>query len=421
MPGRWRQHALGRDHVHGAGVLANRLRQMPLLDRIDEAQAFLELHARQTGAGAAGLRRRFGTVSRDLLRHGYYEHTAEELAFGAKVAWRNHAGCIGRLFWDSLVVRDRRHISEPDAIFEDVCDHLDFAQGQGRIRSAISVYPPVKPDRRPAHVESPQLVQYAGYLDADGRVTGDRRSIEATRVARTLGWEAPQERGPFDILPVMIRNGAGHRILFTLPDDLVREVEITHPDFPALTRLGLRWYAVPVVSDMILTIGGIEYPCAPFNGFYMCSEIASRNLADRGRYDLLEDVAKCLGLCTGPGDAFWRDSALTELNRAVQTSFQDAGVTMVDHHTASDQFMQFLAREGAAGRQVSADWMWLVPPQASAASEIFHLDTTDLKTVPNFYRNRSTDGRALGPHRDHPPKSQIWRALDHLRRKRRHA
>ena len=421
MPARWQRRALGRDHVHGAGALANRLRRLSLLDRLDEAQAFLDLHARHAGTGSAGLRRRLGEASRDLVRFGHYEHSVEELAFGAKVAWRNHAGCIGRLYWDSLVVRDRRHLPKPEAIFDDLCQHLAFAQGQGRIRSAISIYPPARPDRRPAHVESSQLVQYAGYLEADGRVTGDRRSIEATRIARTLGWEAPQTRGPFDILPVMIRDGAGHRHLFTLPDDLVREVAITHRDFPALAQLGLRWYAVPIVSDMILTIGGIEYPCAPFNGFYMCSEIASRNLADRGRYDLLADVARCLGLCTAAGDAFWRDSALTELNRAVQTSFHDAGVTMVDHHTAGDQFMQFLAREGAAGRQVSANWMWLVPPQASAASEIFHLDTTDLKAVPNFYRNRSVDGRGLSPHRDNRPTSRIWRALDHFRQRQRHA
>jgi nitric-oxide synthase len=171
---------------------------------------------------------------------------------------------------------------------------------------------------------------------------------------------------------------------------------------------------------MILSIGGVDYPCAPFNGFYTCTEIASRNLADSGRYDLLPDIARRLGLRPGTVDPFWRDTALTELNRAVQTSFQNAGVTMVDHHMASDQFMRFHAREGAAGRTVSADWAWIVPPQASAACEVFHLETTDLKIVPAFYRNRSSDGAGLCPYRADLTRSPLRRVFDELRRRTRH-
>lgn len=416
MRGRWQRRALARDHVEGGGVLANRLRRLSLLERLDEAEAFLELHARASGAGPMALKRRWGMVSRDLVRFGHYEHTPEELDFGAKLAWRNHARCIGRLFWESLVVRDRRHIAEPQGIFDDLSDHLAEAQGHGRIRSIISIYPPAGPGRRPAHVESPQLVQYAGYLGTDGAVTGDRRAIEATRIAQALGWQPPTPRGAFDILPVILRDGAGGRHLFELPRDLVREVPIAHPREPALAHLGLRWYAVPVVSDMVLTIGGIDYPCAPFNGFYTCTEIASRNLADRGRYDLLPEIARSLGLRPGAADPFWRDTALTELNRAVQTSFQNAGVTMVDHHTASDQFMRFLAREGAAGRPVSADWSWIVPPQGAAATEVFHLEMRDLRAVPAFYRNRSGDGQGLCPHRTDIPGTPLRRAVETLRR-----
>ncbi|MFW5642162.1 MAG: nitric oxide synthase oxygenase, partial [Roseicyclus sp.] len=286
----------------------------------------------------------------------------------------------------------------------------------GRIRSIISIYPPARPGKLPAHVESPQLVQYGGYLEADGTVTGDRKAIEATRVAQALGWEPPAPRGAFDILPVLLRDGAGGRHLFTLPPGLVREVPIAHPRFPALARLGLRWYAVPVVSDMILSIGGIEYPCAPFNGFYTCTEIGSRNFTDRGRHDLLPEIARCLGLRPDAPDPFWRDTALTELNRAVLTSFEDARVTMVDHHTAADQFMRFHAREGAAGRPVSAEWSWIVPPQAAAATEVFHLGMRDLGAVPAFYRNRSGDGQGLCPHRADLPRTPLRRAVDGLRR-----
>ena len=415
-----KRRTVARDHVRGAGALANRLRRLSLLDRLDEAYAFIELHAQSIDAGKSALRRRWGEVRRDLIRFGHYDHTVEELAFGAKLGWRNHAQCIGRLFWDSLVVRDRRHIAKPEDIFVDLCEHLTLAQARGRVRSMISIYPPVRRDRLPAYFESRQLVQYAGYLDPSGRVTGDRRSIEVTRTARSLGWQTPAAKGRFDILPVLMRDPSDHRHFFEIPEGLVQEVAITHRNFPGLADLGLRWYAVPVVTDMILSIGGIDYPCAPFNGFYMCTEIGSRNLADRGRYDLLPEVACRLGLDPDAGEVLWRDTALTELNHAVLTSFRAAGVTIVDHHTASDQFMQFVAREGAAGRPVSADWVWLVPPQASGACEVFHLDTKDLKAVPNYYRNRSIDGQGLNPHSDGAASSPIRRVLARIRRRTDH-
>lgn len=52
-------------------------------------------------------------------------------------------------------------------------------------------------------------------------------------------------------------------------------------------ELGLRWYALPAVSNMLLEIGGLEFPAAPFNGWYMSSEIGTRNLCDSQRYNLL--------------------------------------------------------------------------------------------------------------------------------------
>lgn len=39
-------------------------------------------------------------------------------------------------------------------------------------------------------------------------------------------------------------------------------------------------------------IGGITYPTAPFNGWYMVTEIAVRNFTDTYRYNLLEKVAE---------------------------------------------------------------------------------------------------------------------------------
>lgn len=416
MLGLWRKLAARRDHVQGAGPLAHRLRRLSLLDRLDEAHAFLDLYVSAQGGTRKSFQIRWAEVRRALLQDGHYDHTPEELTFGAKIAWRNHARCIGRLYWDSLIVRDRRHVWEPGAIFGDLCEHLSQATGDGRIRSVISVYPPMRPGVRPSYVESPQLIRYAGYLGKDGRVIGDRKAIEATRIARSLGWMPPVEPGPFDILPVILRDSDERRHLFDLPAGAVREVQIVHPDHPGLAQLGLRWYAVPLVSDMVLTIGGIEYPCAPFNGFYMGTEIGSRNLVDRGRYDLLPEVARSFGLNDGVSSSLWQDTSLTELNRAVLHSFQTEGVTIIDHHSASDQFMQFHARESAGGRRLSADWAWLVPPQASSACEVFHLEMEDLHTVPNFYRSRAGDGMCLMPHNGNRDRSRLRKYIDDVRR-----
>ena len=49
---------------------------------------------------------------REIDLTGTYWHTTEELAFGARVAWRNNARCIGRLYWRSLQVRDLRDVSD---------------------------------------------------------------------------------------------------------------------------------------------------------------------------------------------------------------------------------------------------------------------------------------------------------------------
>ncbi len=230
-------------------------------------------------------------------------------------------------------------------------------------------------------------------------------NIEATRIAVSLGWTPPRDRGRFDILPIIVRDERERRAIFNIPSDAVREVEIAHPDRPELAELGLRWYAVPCVSGMILSIGGIDYPCAPFNGFYMSTEIASRNFGDERRYNILPQVAQCLGISKrGDHPPLWKDAALVELNRAVLHSFARDGVTMIDHHAASEQYMAFVAREQAAGRQPSADWSWIVPPQASSACPVFHLPMHDLKLVPNFYLSRASDGEGLRPRRDDRPR-----------------
>ncbi len=395
--------------------LRRRLRRLGAAERREEAVAFIRRFHRENELGEAASRKREAEVTRALGRDGWYEHTPEELAFGARVAWRNHARCIGRLHWKSLEVRDLRAITEPDLIAAYLLDHMTDAHAGGRVRSIISIFAPVRGNEIPAYVESEQLIRYAGYLNEDGSVTGDARNIELTRTIEALGWEPPAERGLFDPLPILLRDREGRRLIYELPPEARPEVRITHPDCPAFDALNLRWYRVPVVSGMVLTIGGIDYPCAPFNGYYMSTEIASRNFADENRYDLLPRVAAALGENVAAVPPLWKDRALLELNRAVLHSYSRAGVTMLDHHTASAQYMEFHQREKAAGRAPSAQWSWIVPPQASPACPVFHLPMTDQKMVPNYYPfgfRRWGSPAAELPRRESPPLSTAIRALE---------
>jgi nitric-oxide synthase len=399
-------------------ALAHRLRRLSSLERKEEAHVFLGAFHDLGGAGRERRQARWAEVRRQLSRSGTYVHTPEELAFGARLAWRNTGRCIGRLFWESLDVVDCRHLVETEEMQGQILQHLDDAFDGGRIRSMISIFPPACGAAPPAWIESSQIMRYACHQLPDGTLLGDRQNVESTRVARSLGWSPPAALGRFDILPYVLRDGFDRRHLCRLPESAVHEVAIHHPRHESLSMLGLKWYAVPMVSNMILTIGGIDYPCAPFNGFYMGAEIASRNFADTRRYDLLPDVARALDIPVDPSDpGLWRDTALTELNRAVSYSFKTAGVTMIDHHTASDQFMTFHAREQAQGRRVAADWRWIVPPQASSACKVFHLKMRNFHPVPNFYRDRGGDGLRLMPWYGDRYQSKIAAWADRLTRR----
>jgi nitric-oxide synthase len=189
------------------------------------------------------------------------------------------------------------------------------------------------------------------------------------------------------VLPLVISTPDESPQVFELPADAVTEVHLVHPRFPWFGELGLRWYAVPVICDMCLEIGGICYPAAPFNGWYMGTEIGARNLADPGRYNQLPEIAARMGLDTTRDRSLWRDLALVELNLAVLHSFETAGVTITDHHTESRRFLTHLAREERAGRVCPADWTWIVPPISGSATEVFHRYYSDAELRPAYARH----------------------------------
>jgi nitric-oxide synthase len=56
--------------------------------------------------------------------------------------------------------------------------------------------------------------------------------------------------------------------------------------------LDLKWFALPAVSGMKFDCAGIEFTAAPFNGWYMGTEIGCRDLGDAHRYNVLEVCTK---------------------------------------------------------------------------------------------------------------------------------
>lgn len=347
---------------------------------LDEAAEFFHRYAAEHG-GTTDPEARLAEAEREVDERGLYSHTPAELEFGARVAWRNANRCIGRLYWRSLVVRDKRHIRDAGRIADECIAHLHAATNHGRIRPVITILPPDEPDLLAPRLRNPQLIRYAGRQNGVG-VIGDGAYVDFTRWVESLGWRG--EGTDFDVLPLVIETPDSGVQLFELPSDAVLEVAITHPNLPWFRELGLRWHAVPAISNMPLRIGGITYPTAPFNGWYMGTEIGSRNFADPDRYDALTTVGQRLGLPVDDDRSLWKDRALVELNVAVLWSFDAAGVKIADHHGESQRFMAWVRAEEKAGRVATAEWSWVVPPMSAASTPVYHRYYDESVTLPGF-------------------------------------
>jgi nitric-oxide synthase len=362
-----------------------------------EAVDFIrQVHLDHPALGPVGPR--LTEVRAEVAETGIYTHTATELTYGAKLAWRNASRCIGRLYWQSLVVRDRRHVRTADGIFAEVIGHLRAAGDRcGRtIRPVLTVFAPAAPGRPYSRIWNEQLIRYAGYRRSDGSVVGDPRNLAFTEAVREQGWHGKGEA--FDVLPLIIQTPVDGVCLFDLPDSVVWEVPLGHPELSWFADLGLRWHAVPAISHMRMVIGGISYPLAPFSGWYLGAEIGARNLADHDRYNMLPVVAHHMGLDTTTERSLWRDRALVEVNRAVLWSFDRAGVRISDHHTESHRFLNHVAREERAGRPVPADWTWIVPPISGSVTPVYHRYYAELDLRPNFYLDPEAASLAQAGH-----------------------
>lgn len=358
----------------------------------EEALHFIKQFFHETRPGVEH-QTRADEVYDEIKRSGIWTPTSEELGFAAQIAWRNAERCVGRLYWKGLHLRDCRHITAPKEIADALFDHLRFAFNGGDLRPAISVFAPETTLRPCTRIWNPQLLRYAGIRLRTGKQVGDPANNELTQRIIKLGWEPTGTN--FDLLPLVIEAPGETPQFFDLPDDCRQEARIEHPQHAWLSEFGLRWHCVPAVSDMLFDAGGILHRLAPFNGWYLDSEIAARNFTDTNRYNLLPAIAEAMGLDISNDRSLWRDKAMVLINEAVLHSFDRDGVKISDHHAIGHEFLEFCRNEQKAQREPYGKWMWLVPPGASSASVLYQEPFRDVAIKPAFrYQKPVWAGRA---------------------------
>jgi len=354
----------------------------PVEDIKHEAVVFLKQFYREKGLSEKALNQRIEEVLTAIKTTGTYSHTLDELTFASRVAWRNSTRCVGRYFWGNMIVRDCRDIKDEKAVFETLLEHLRLGINEGNLRAVISIFSHNKPSIR---LYNPLLLMFAGYIQEDGNILGDPATVELTKIALDLGWQPKKGKTRFDPLPLVLEIDGNQPKWFEWPEDLTRTIPIEHPEFKWFKDLNLEWFMVPAVAGLALDAGGIQYRCAPSNGFFISTEVGARDLGDVSRYNMLPVIAEKMELDMSSDETHWKDRAVVELNLAVQWSYRKHKIRMLDHHTIVDYFMKFHGEELDAGRSVHADWKWIVPPISGSTVEAFHMDMVNKILKPNYF------------------------------------
>ncbi len=99
-----------------------------------EAQAYLKQCYLERGLPEVFLPR-WREVEQAIAETGTYEHTLDELSYGARLAWRNSSRCVGRYFWQSLQIRDMRHLETEEEMFAALVEHIKIATNKGDLRA----------------------------------------------------------------------------------------------------------------------------------------------------------------------------------------------------------------------------------------------------------------------------------------------
>ena len=261
----------------------------------------------------------------------------------------------------------------------------------GNIQPAITIFRERRPGENDLRVWNKLIIGFAGYeQEEDGSIVGDPSSVELTKVAESLGWRGPG--GRFDILPWILSGEDGKPKLYHIPqkflDTMPLTVHITHPTIPAIGEMDIHWLSLPGVANMMAEIGGVQFTAAPFAGWYQGTEIASRDLLDVQRYNLIEPLGEAMNLDMSSNTTLWKDAVALELNRAVLESYKKAKISIVDHYTQAEQFMEHMSAEYKDRGGCPADWVWLVPPMSGSLVPTYHQEMLRLYQFDYYLRQK---------------------------------
>ncbi|KAL9178842.1 hypothetical protein ACHAXT_003973 [Thalassiosira profunda] len=344
-----------------------------------ERQESMQVVAGLKGSDFLPKEERMAQIRRSIELSGTYEHTFDELQHGARVAWRNAPKCANRKYWGQLKLLDCRDEKTNRGMFDACIRHLDKAMSCSVSEAYITVFKPAPPgeEKDGPRIWNDQLLQFASYSDEEGKVIGDPKNLRFTEMLKQrFGWEGPPDgkHGAYDYLPLVIQaDPDGPPELFEVPLECAPPVHIHHPRYPELSSLGMRWYPIPAVCALDMTVGGLAYTAVPFNGWYASTEVL-RDLTDESRYNMLKPVGTALGMDTDtkPGDApLWIDDVMAIVNRAVYHSFKASKIAMVDHHTLINSFWGWYHDEMKVRKYCPVNWKWVVPPMSSSTSPCY--------------------------------------------------
>lgn len=199
---------------------------------------------------------------------GIWTQTYEELEFGIRRAWRNARKCIMRSHCEELKLCDLRRVTSSAEMLTDLVKGLSDAFNGGNVKPTVFVFPPRNVNARGPMIWNHQVLQFAGYESEGGTILGDPASVEVTKAIINLGWQPPEPRGRWDLLPLVAMAEGDYPAMIELPADLRKLVHIRHPKYVTeFERLDLQWVAFPALTRLGFDIGGVQYTAAPFIGW----------------------------------------------------------------------------------------------------------------------------------------------------------
>eukprot|EP00243_Klebsormidium_subtile_P011023 TRINITY_DN607_c0_g1_i1.p1 TRINITY_DN607_c0_g1~~TRINITY_DN607_c0_g1_i1.p1 ORF type:complete len:347 (-),score=64.91 TRINITY_DN607_c0_g1_i1:1723-2763(-) len=254
----------------GCKPIANLL-ETPKEKLVREALEFQDLYHHEKQSPKDVKSRRVLDILASIDKEGTYSHTTDELEHGVRVAWRNAPKCSNRKYWSTLRLLDKRHVSTAEGMNEACLEMMDLAVSSGAAEVYVTVFRPEHPLTKQGgpRVWNSQLMRFAGYRQPDMEIKGDPSELAFTEMlTRHFGWKG--EGTNFDILPLVLQPSPDKKPeLFEMSPQYVPLVPLTHPNHPWFGGLGFRWYGIPCVSDMQLTLGGLTYTGAPFTGWWV--------------------------------------------------------------------------------------------------------------------------------------------------------